>query len=545
MKKYQIKKLQFAILFALSASSVVNATVWETSIINGTATFDDWGYVGPGGRTAMDFAPENGGFGGPAEGNALDPAGGVGQIQHVVTTGPDFLTPDGGYTFSEGYPNIYTDANVDSGVNFYDKVYTTVAGSTFNNMRIDYDGDYLVKREDMTFNYFRTFDYQLNTDSPDLDPETLGWPRFINDGTYQTAIQFKPYALSDAKGWCGSVMVSNPGAMEAMAGQVQFDFVFEAFIGRKLFSGEGTPGTGALQIVPEFQMRSYGTITINSLFPDGSTYTYEASAVVNNTNPTAGAVNPVTGLKEVGGTGVDENYYNKVSFMGGGAVPDKVFVRLFDMSTYDASTLTVSYHQNIDKVFSLIDANNIVAIFDTNNDFVEAQDATTGAVLPNVVLHNNDFSGYGFILRADGIRVINAFDFNIYNDFSGIPTSSYNANGELINLDGNAVRDLSVTDVNPIDPDGDGLVDWKDNCRDISNPAQQDTDGDKYGNACDADFNNDNIVNSLDIGLFKQMFLTTGDVQADLNGDQLVNSLDIGLFKAKFLQPVGPSGTVK
>jgi len=545
MKKYQIKKLQFAILFALSASSVVNATIWETPIINGTATFDDWGYVGPGGRTAMDFDPENGGFGGPAEGNALDPAGGVGQIQHVVTTGPDFLTPDRGYTFTEAYPEYFVDANVDSGVNFYDKVYTTVAGSTFNNMRIDYDGDYLVKREDMTFNYFRTFNYSLNTENPDLDPETLGWPRFTEDGIYQTAIQFKPYALSDAKGWCGSVMVSNPGAMEAMAGQVQFDFVFEAFLGRKLLSGEGTPGTGALQIVPEFQMRSYGTITIESSFSDGSTFKYVADAVVNNTNPTAGTVNPATGLKEIGGTGVDENYYNKVSFMGGGAVPDKVYVRLFDLSTYDASTLTVFHHANIDKVYSLTDANNIEAIYDADNNFVEARDATTGEVMPNVVLHNNGFSGYGFILRADGIRVINAFDFNVYNDLSGIPASGYNANNELINLDGNVIRDLSVTDVDPIDPDGDGLVDWDDNCRDISNPDQQDTDGDKYGNACDADFNNDNIVNSLDIGLLKQMFLTTGDVQADLNGDSVVNSLDLGLFKARFLQPVGPSGTVK
>jgi len=536
MKKYRIKKLQLAILLTIS-SSAVNATVWQTSITSGTATFDDWGYVGPGGRTAMDFDPENGGFGGPAEGNALDPAGGIGQIQHVVTTGPDGLTPDDDFYFTEGYPDLFSHANTDSQVNFYDKMYTTVAGSTFNNMQIDYDGDYLVKREDMSFNYYRTFEY-IRDPGDEI-------PRFLDDGEYQTAIQFKPYALSDARGWCGSVMVSNPGAMEAMAGQVQFDFAFEAFLGRKLVGGEGTPGTGSLQIVPEFQMRSYGTLTINSLFQNGSTYTYVANAVVNNTNPLAGAVNPATGLKEVGGTGVDENFYNEVSFMGGGSVPDKVFIRLFDMSTYDASTLTVSHHQNIDKVFNLTDANNIVAIFDTNNDFVEAQDATTGAVLPNVVLHDNAFSGYGFILRADGIRVINAFDFNVYNDFSGIPASSYNANAELINLDGNAVRDLSVTDVNPIDPDGDGLVDWNDNCRDISNPAQQDTDGDKYGNACDADFNNDNIVNSLDIGLFKQMFLTTGDVQADLNGDQLVNSLDIGLFKARFLQPVGSSGTVK
>ncbi len=536
MKKNPVRKLQLAMLMALSTG--VNATVWVTPITNGVATFDDWGYVGPGGRTAMDFAPDNGGFGGPAEGNFLDPAGGVGQIQHVVTLGPDFLTPDASYTFSDGYPQIFTNANTDSQVNFFDKMYTTVAGSTFNNMRIDYDGDYLIKREDMTFEYYRTFEYFKDPAGAD--------PRFTADGEYQTAIQFKPYPLSDARGWCGSVMVSHPGAIEAMAGQVQFDFAFEAYLGRKLLPGEGVPGEGSLQIVPDFQMRSYGAITIETTLPDGTSYSYTADAVVNNTNPAAGTVNPATGLKEVGGTGVDENYYNLVSFMGGGSVPQYVYLRLVDASIfYDPTTLTASHQENIAEVYNDTESQYMEAVYDANGVFVETIDTRTGEVLPNVVLHKNAFSGYGFILRADGKRVINALDFNVYNDVSQIPASGFNANGKLINLDGNVIRDLSRTDVNPIDPDGDGLVDWKDNCRNVANPSQQDTDGDKYGNACDADFNNDGIVNSLDIGLLKQMFLTTGDVQADMNGDQYVNSLDLGLFKARFLQPLGESGTVK
>ncbi len=100
------------------------------------------------------------------------------------------------------------------------------------------------------------------------------------------------------------------------------------------------------------------------------------------------------------------------------------------------------------------------------------------------------------------------------------------------------------------DTDQDGIVDAADNCNLIPNgPAvpdaggniQRDTDGDSYGNICDADLNNDTFVNSLDLGLFKLVFMAA-DTDADLNGDGFVNSLDLGLFKNLFFQPPGPSG---
>ena len=37
------------------------------------------------------------------------------------------------------------------------------------------------------------------------------------------------------------------------------------------------------------------------------------------------------------------------------------------------------------------------------------------------------------------------------------------------------------------DQDGDGIPELKDNCREISNPNQQNSDNDQYGNSCDAD----------------------------------------------------------
>ena len=94
-----------------------------------------------------------------------------------------------------------------------------------------------------------------------------------------------------------------------------------------------------------------------------------------------------------------------------------------------------------------------------------------------------------------------------------------------------------------LDSDGDGVGNVCDNCSLAANTNQRDTNGDGYGNMCDGDLNNDDIVNSLDLGLFKQAFLTS-NVNADLNGDGIVNLLDMGRFKPMFSKPPGPSAFV-
>jgi glucose/arabinose dehydrogenase len=102
----------------------------------------------------------------------------------------------------------------------------------------------------------------------------------------------------------------------------------------------------------------------------------------------------------------------------------------------------------------------------------------------------------------------------------------------------------------PPDSDGDGLRDHLDNCTAAANgPAapdagghsQLDTDGDGYGNACDADLNQDGFVNFTDLALFRSAFGTT-NADADLNGSGFVNFADLALFRAGFGQPPGPSG---
>ncbi len=92
------------------------------------------------------------------------------------------------------------------------------------------------------------------------------------------------------------------------------------------------------------------------------------------------------------------------------------------------------------------------------------------------------------------------------------------------------------------DSDNDGVFDALDNCLEASNADQLDVDGDGYGNACDADFDNDCAVNFADLALLKQAFLGSDPVY-DLDGDGAVNFADIAGFKAQFLAPPGPSGT--
>jgi hypothetical protein len=421
--------IAIGVISALHQSNAIASepAVWVTPVAGGEIQFYDWGYSGPDGRLANDFSSING-------------FNGATQIQKVVTTGPDGLTPDAdGYFQQDLLYDVtgveYNNVNMDSQVNFYNWGYTTVAGSTFSNMQIDADGDYLVKREDMSFAFYDTLEYK--------DQSVAG-------STYQsidTLLDFQPYALSDATGWCGSVTASNPGALEAMAGQVSFDFGFEAFFP---WSPPGeVPGTGGMQIVKDFEMRSYGTLTIDTSTADGGTvdtlaggYGYIADAVVNNTNPldstkTGNMITvPVLNMdgtaalddlgnprfmeveeKTVGGGGVDEDYYNSVSFMGGGVVPISVWVRLADPD-------------------GPISNDNILEVLDGP---VEGDSS--------VVEHFNNFAGYPFILRADGIRIIEAMDFSLYGDLSGVPLSALDEEGKLINLEGALVQDLSPVPV--------------------------------------------------------------------------------------------------
>ncbi|HOH77780.1 MAG TPA: thrombospondin type 3 repeat-containing protein [Myxococcota bacterium] len=88
---------------------------------------------------------------------------------------------------------------------------------------------------------------------------------------------------------------------------------------------------------------------------------------------------------------------------------------------------------------------------------------------------------------------------NVAVDMTG--KRAANREGEtLIKLEVGLTHGLGVPpgDSQP-DFDEDGVPDSADNCQMVANPAQQDIDGDRFGDACDPDIDNDGFVGQNDI----------------------------------------------
>lgn len=318
--------------FAATFTTIIDAATYGSA---GTITFDDHGYTGPTGVGVNDFQV-GAGFN----------ASSVGQIQDVVTKDPDWKTTDPTHSVNGdlGGP-VFNNANMDGSVNFYKWGYTTVAGSTFNNMTIDTAGNYHIARNDMNFQNYDVFKYNNG-----VDPIQ----------TYDTRINFQPYAISDAKGWCGSVLASSPDSLERMAGQVKFDFAFDVYWD----FGEAA-SFASTEVIPDFAMRSYGSyvldVTTNGGLGDNQHYI--GSAVENNTNPGTGLLDPA--------------WQNQVSFLGAGVIPLGAWV-----------------------------------LHDGTSSVEVVAEGTPGATW-----HANSFAGYAFMLRADGTRELTYINPEGFSDY--------------------------------------------------------------------------------------------------------------------------------
>jgi DMSO/TMAO reductase YedYZ molybdopterin-dependent catalytic subunit len=84
------------------------------------------------------------------------------------------------------------------------------------------------------------------------------------------------------------------------------------------------------------------------------------------------------------------------------------------------------------------------------------------------------------------------------------------------------------------DADGDGVPDSIDNCEDVHNPSQVDSDDDGMGNACDGDCPNLdglNPVGFLDFSILGDNWHRTGlGLAGDLNIDEVIDGNDLGIF---------------
>lgn len=162
----------------------------------------------------------------------------------------------------------------------------------------------------------------------------------------------------------------------------------------------------------------------------------------------------------------------------------------------------------------------------------------TGSGQQVVVLYSEDDTlEYEYLVNTDQTVELNVRDSDGQTDSASM---TYGPSGaKLVNRDG--------------DDDGDGATNIEDNCLEIANGpdapdaggnVQRDTNGDGFGNVCDADFNNDNLTNFADVAIFKSKFGTT-DPDTDLNGDGRVNFGDLSRLRQLFAQPPGPGNPQK
>ncbi len=93
-----------------------------------------------------------------------------------------------------------------------------------------------------------------------------------------------------------------------------------------------------------------------------------------------------------------------------------------------------------------------------------------------------------------------------------------------------------------LDADADGIADALDNCSQVSNDEQRDSDGDGFGNLCDPDLNNDGVIDFQDLQLIKEVFFSD-DADADLTGDGNVTFDDLAIMKMMFFGAPGPGAS--
>lgn len=171
-------------------------------------------------------------------------------------------------------------------------------------------------------------------------------------------------------------------------------------------------------------------------------------------------------------------------------------------------------------------------IFFSQSDLIAGQPIRLYAAVRN---HGTrDVSGYATFYSGSTIigssQIITAvaggqgYADQVFVDWT-VPEGSFNIrvdiNGQLPK-DENPSNDSALTGlfVPEKDTDGDGVIDKNDNCPNVSNPDQGDVDGDKIGDVCDSDDDNDGLTDT------KEKEIGTNPVDPDTDDDGVLDGQD-------------------
>jgi hypothetical protein len=205
-----------------------------------------------------------------------------------------------------------------------------------------------------------------------------------------------------------------------------------------------------------------------------------------STPATNGTASVVAGTTASGGSKT-VNYTPDPNINGTGA--DSFVVRVADESN---NTDTITVNVDITAVNDPPVANDdifSIAVNSSNNQFdVLANDADVDG--DSMII-----ATVGALSPANGGAVVigmpcdpNTLCYTPTADFTDVVTFTYTTQ------DPSGSTDTAAVTVIPGDNDGDGIIDFNDNCPNVSNPEQDDEDSDGIGDVCDLDSDGDGVL---------------------------------------------------
>ena len=172
-----------------------------------------------------------------------------------------------------------------------------------------------------------------------------------------------------------------------------------------------------------------------------------------------------------------------------------------------------------------------IPAFDEGGNFI---DTRFGPLEPTGDYHLNDTSP---LVNAGSNNTITALSFNssaIDFDLQSRP------NGSALDIGADEIGQ-GVDDTGGLDNDNDGVPDSSDNCINVENPNQEETDGDIFGDACDGDFDNSGLVDLEDFSVFLGLLGQPGP-KGDFNKSGIVDLGDHSIMLGMIGNAPGPSG---